>query len=75
MLVHGVCSAGIEVLYFVQNTALETTWKAHGMCASAHFVIARLCYHKDDCSSCRLGATCPAAEFLESNKKENFLCL
>src|SRR3954471_11323439 len=24
-----------------------------GMCAGAHFEIARLCYHKDDCNSCR----------------------
>jgi hypothetical protein len=24
------------------------------LCAATHISLARLCYHKDDCSSCRL---------------------
>jgi len=44
------------------------------MCAPAHFLIAGLCYHRDDCSSCRLSAKCPAAESLKVHKKEKFLC-
>jgi hypothetical protein len=54
------------------------------VCAVTHFSLARLCYHKDDCSSCRprgciLAFSGPSAQAARSNpdptQKENSLCL
>ncbi len=50
------------------------------LCSPAHFFLACLCYHKDDCSSCRPTGCFHALRGQahrrpEPNPKENPLCL
>jgi len=67
MLLHGVgWRVTLRSFDSLKLGVRESFGMKAAMCASAHAVIAPLCYHKDDCSPCRLSAMCPAAEFLES---------
>ena len=42
-----------ETFDSLRLSAFDVRRRGELLCAAAHFLIARLCYHKDDCSSRR----------------------